>query len=83
MVLKRGSDSLDFLGQMKGNGEHDTVRMNLVKLRAEDEELTENEEVASEGSLIALTCKQRALPSTSRNLCLRLTLIYSRTRISP
>jgi hypothetical protein len=75
MVLKRESDSLGFLGQMKGNGEHDTVRMN--------EELTENEEVASEGSLIALTCKQRALPSTSGNLCLRLTLIYSRTRVSP
>jgi hypothetical protein len=73
--IEARSDSLDFLGQMKGNGEHDTVRMN--------EELTENEEVASEGSLIALTCKQRALPSTSRNLCLRLTLVYSRTRISP
>jgi len=37
--------------------------INLVILTADDEEITENAELTSERSLIALTCKQRALPS--------------------
>ena len=47
-----------------------------MKLRAEDEELTENEEVTSERSLIALARKQR-LTVHIRNLCLQHTLRFS------
>jgi hypothetical protein len=63
MVLKRGSDFLDFFGQRKGTESTMQRGINLVILTADDEEITENAELTSERSLIALTCKQRALPS--------------------
>lgn len=46
-----------------------------MKLTAEGEEIPESVELTSERSLIALTCKQRTLPSMSAAYVYWLTLI--------